>query len=359
MLKSNESMKEIEQQARQELLALLGQISAITIKGVETEISHRDQEVDTVVHMEVSGKPYALMCEVKSTGQPRHVRAALYQLRNYAAHHERSVQVFVAPYLSQESQALCREAGVGFLDFQGNARIVFDGIFIERQVDSKPAAERRDLKSIFKPKSAQVLRSMLRDPKRAWRVTELAEAAGVSVGHVSNVRAALLDREWGKISSDGLFLSEPDTLLEEWCTAYEPPPATCLPFYTILHGGALEAAYRGLLKNEGAAGLAMLASFSAANWISPYGRTATQYFYADKAGLEKLREGLKLQASNKGENVVVNVLKDTGLFRDAYEAAEGVFCTSPVQTYLDLAHAGERGREAAEHLKEAKLSWQK
>jgi hypothetical protein len=312
-----------------------------------------------IAHIEVSGKPYTLVCEVKSTGQPRHVRAALHKLRHYAAQHEQSVPVFVAPYLSQESQVLCREAGVGFLDLEGNARIVFDGIFIERQVDSKPAAERRDLKSIFKPKSAQVLRSMLHDPKRAWRVTELAEAAGVSVGHVSNVRAALLDREWGQVSNEGLFLSEPDTLLEEWRAAYEPPAATRLPFYTTLHGSALEDTYRDLLAGEGTAGLAMLASFSAANWIAPYGRTATQYFYADKAGFEKLREGLKLQSSKKGENVVVNVLKDTGLFRDAYEAAEGVFCTSPVQTYLDLAHAGERGREAAEHLKEKRLLWQR
>ena len=357
MLKEVESMKLLEHRAEHDLLALLQQIPTITLVSKETEASNRDQGVDVVAHIEVGGKPYTLVCEVKSTGQPRHVRTALLQLHNYAAHHERSVPVFAAPYLSPESQALCREAGVGFLDLEGNVRLVFDGIFIERQVANKPAAERRDLKSIFKPKSAQVLRVMLRDPGRSWRVTDLAAAADVSLGHVSNVRTALLDREWGTVSAGGLHLSEPTSLLEEWRKSYELPSATSSPFYTTLHGREFEKAARGLLKAEGTAGLAMLASFSAANWLAPYGRTGTQYFYADKKGIASLKAGLKLQSSAKGENVVINVLNDSGLFRDAVEPAKGVFCTSPVQTYLDLAHAGERGREAAEHLKDEKLAW--
>ncbi len=83
------------------------------------------------------------------------------------------------------------------------------------------------------------------------------------------------------------------------------------------------------------------------------------HFYTDKEGLERLQSTLKLSPIAKGENVVVAVLKDPGLFRDAVEPAPGAFCTSPVQTYLDLADAGERGREAAEHLRREKLQWPK
>ncbi len=32
-------------------------------------------------------------------------------------------------------------------------------------------------------------------------------------------------------------------------------------------------------------------------------------------------------------------------------------CTSPVQTFLDLSAAGERGKEAAEHLRSKLLRW--
>jgi hypothetical protein len=41
------------------------------------------------------------------------------------------------------------------------------------------------------------------------------------------------------------------------------------------------------------------------------------------------------------------------------EAGPGVICTSAVQTYLDLTNAGERGKEAADHLRQEKLQWQK
>ena len=64
----------------------------------------------------------------------------------------------------------------------GNARIAFGGVFIERTVADKPVAEQRELKSLFRPKSAQVLRAMLRDPGRAWRVTELSEISGSAWG---------------------------------------------------------------------------------------------------------------------------------------------------------------------------------
>jgi hypothetical protein len=268
-----------------------------------------------------------------------------------------AVPIFIAPYLSPEAQAVCRENKVGFLDLLGNARLVFDSVFIEKLVSDAPPAERRELKSLFKPKSAQILRVMLREPKRAWRVVDLAQAAGASLGHVSNVRVGLLDREWARLSDDGLMLSEPEALLDAWRDAYEPSEIKRMGFYTVLHGKAFEEAASRVLQPRSEAGRAVFASFSAAHWLAPYGRTGTQYFYADQHGLELLREQLKLAPSPKGENVIVRLAKDDGVFRDAIEPAPGIFCTSDVQTYLDLCAAGERGREAAEHLRLTRLSW--
>src|SRR5471032_154419 len=71
----------------------------------------------------------------------------------------------------------------------------------------------------------------------------------------------------------------------------------------------------------------------------------------------KLQTALKLAPASKGENVVVTVPKDLGLLADAVEPAPGAVCTSPVQTYLDLSIAGERGAEAADHLRQERLSW--
>jgi hypothetical protein len=254
---------------------------------------------------------------------------------------------------------LCEEKGVGFLDLEGNAPIAFGGVFIERVVTNKPVVEQRQLKSLFRPKSAHVLRTMLREPGRAWRVTELSEISGVSLGHVSNVRTGLIDREWARASDDGLVLVAPDALLDAWRDSYTAPPGERLRFYTPLHGSALEDAARNALRADQSPGRAAFASFSAAQWLSPYGRTGTHYFFADDEGLRKLQLALKLTPTSKGENVVVTVPKDSGLLADTVEPAPGAVCTSPVQTYLDLSIAGERGAEAADHLRQEHLSWPK
>ena len=360
MLKTGNVVKGLEHQGMEALRLLLEQVPTIKLRGLEHESRPLDQGIDIVAHVEVSGRRHVLVCEVKSSGQPRHVRMALLQLRDYVAHHAQNPSpVLIAPYLSRDAQALCREQDVSYLDLEGNSRLIFGSVFIERQVASKPVVERRELRSLFKPRAAQVLRVMLRDPHRAWRVTELAKTAAVSLGHVSNVRSGLLDREWAHVSDDGLFLSEPDALLDAWRAVYSPPAGKQSTLYTTLHGRAFEEVARRVLHADDGTGLAAFASFSAAQWLAPYGRTGTQYFYADDAGLARLRAALKLSSISKGENVLVTVLKDSGLFRDTVEPAPGAICTSPVQTYLDLATAGERGREAAEHLRHERLTWPK
>lgn len=357
MLKYQESLKELEERAAGALRTLIHEVPAIELQDIEAEPAP-DRGVDILAHVNVAGRPHVLICEVKANGQPRHVRTGVLQLRNYMAHFAGdATPILIAPYLSPQAQALCREHEVGFLDLQGNARLVFDGVFIERVVASKPPAEKRELKSLFKPKSAQVLRVMLRDPKRAWRVAELAEVAGISLGHVSNVRSALLDREWAQVSEKGLFISEPDALLDAWRDAYELPAGKRLTFYTPLHGNAFQEAARENLNTRSANGRAVFASFSAAHWLAPYGRTGTNYFYADSAGLEQLKLRLKLASTSKGENVVITIPKDLGILRDTVEPAPGIVCTNPIQTYLDLTAAGERGREAADHLRRERLTW--
>jgi hypothetical protein len=360
MLKVQESLKDLENRAAGILGKIVGEVPSIQVDGIEIEPrASADRGIDIVMRIHVGGESRLLVCEVKSNGQPRHVRSGLLGLRNYADRlGQKAVPIFIAPYLSPEARTLCRENKVGFVDLAGNARLVFDGVFIEKLVSHAPPTERRELKSLFKPKSAQILRVMLRDPKRAWRVVELAQAADVSLGHVSNVRTGLLDREWARLSEDGLTLSDPNALLDVWRDAYEPCEAERMGFYTVLHGKAFEDLARRVLDPRGGAGRTLFACFSAAHWLAPYGRTGTQYFYADQHGLELVKEHLKLAPSPKGENVVVMLAKDDGVFRDAIEPAPGIFCTSDVQTYLDLYASGERGREAAEHLRQTRLSWQ-
>jgi len=327
-------------------------VPAIKLRSIEAVSG-----LDIAVRLEFSGRPHELLCEVKASGQPRQARAALPRLRGLLQGRAVRVPVFIAPYIPPAARALCQEHDVGFLDLEGNCRLAFDGVYIERTVATKPQVERRELKSLFTPKAAQILRVMLREPRRSWRVTALAEAAAVSLGHVSNVRAALLDKEWAEVGASGFALSEPDALLDAWRDTYRPPAGQRLGFYTALHGNGFEEAARRALPAANERGAAMLASFSAAQWLAPYARVATHYLYADEEGVKVLQGALKLSSTAKGENVSITCPRDAGLFRDAVERAPGVLCTSPVQTFLDLWASGERGREAADHLRQEMLAW--
>lgn len=355
MLKKTNIVK-IQEQAAEVLRNVLAEVPAIERLEIHHE-STGNHSIGLLIQLNAFGSRHTLLAYAQPNGQPRHVRSALLMLKDHLTHQREPItQVLIAPYLSPETQRLCQEHGVSFLDLQGNARLVFGTFFISRQVAGKPPSERRELRSLFKPKSAQMLRQMLLEPRRPWRVAELAEAAGISLGHASNIRAALLEREWAHVSREGVSLSAPGVVLDTWCEAYEPPAGKQQAFYTTLHGVSLVDAIR-TLRATTRPGQAMLASFSAAQWLAPYARVGTHHFYADEAGLEKLCSTLQLSPSHMGENVFVTVLDESDLFRDALEPSPGVFCTGLVQTYLDLAHAGERGQEAAQHLRQERLKW--
>jgi hypothetical protein len=360
MLKNQSSMKDAEVRAAEALRGLLERIPILQVKSIDTEAVSNDWEPDLIVRLLVDGRPHQLVCEYKSNGQPRYARSAMLELRNYVAHRApQATAVFIAPYISPAVRQLCDETGVGYLDLEGNARIAFGGVFIERIVADKPAAQQRELKSLFRPKSAQVLRAMLREPGRAWRVTELSETSGVSLGHVSNVRTGLIDREWAHASDDGLVLSDPNACWThgETATAHRWVRG-CVSTRRCMAAHSKTAA-RSALRSDSGPGHAAFASFSAAQWISPYARTGMHYFFADEEGVRKLQAALKLTPARKGDNVTITVPKDLGLLVDTVEPAPGAVCTSPVQTYLDLFVAGERGAEAADHLRQERLSWPK
>jgi hypothetical protein len=358
LLKPGQKLKEEEDLVLQPLLELLAQVPVI--RGVEPVLSQTwtDSGIDALVWLQLEDRRQTLACAVLANGQPRHVRLALWELTNAIRKDcPDAIPLLMAPFLSPATQALCKEHEVAFLDQQGNARLVFDGVFIERVAAEQPAAVRRDLKSLFSPKAAQVLRLLLRDPCRPWRVTELAEKAEVSLGQVSNVRRGLLNREWATVTDEGLTLKDPDALLNAWSAAYSGLGGKRQSYYTTLHGKGLEDAFLELFSDQRDQPGVLLASFTAAKWLAPYGRTATHTLLSQPAEIERLKQTLALQPAFNGANVLVTLPSHEGVFLDAVHPSPGITCTSPVQTFLDLFAAGERGKEAAEHLRSKLLRW--
>ncbi len=343
----------VQREALKALTAFLSELPRARIDFISP--AQADEMIDIRAEFHLGQQVARLFCEVKSSGQPRHVRAALDQLARIEPDEETIVMV-IAPYLSEQARALCRADGAGYLDFEGNALLSVGSLHIERAVATQPKAEKRSLRSLFKPKSARILRMLLRNPKQHWRVVELADAAGVSVGHVSTVGNELKDRGWAAQTENGLVVTDPDTLLNAWASEYDLPAGREQSLYTHLHGRALNDALLGV-RNEPSSGKLILRSYSAADQIAPFARNANCYLYADEQALDQLTRQMRLSTAEKGGNIHIIVPDEDGVFDDAIVPLPGVSCTSPVQTYLDLQHSGERGREAADHLRRECLKW--
>ena len=366
-------MKHVERMRGQEILAvdavqeLLGTVPSVQVGSVEYQHRISDNlQIDGRIGFSHGGASYQLIVEVKSDGAPRHVRSGVFELKGYVAHlhqfgqadmGERWIPMLASPYLSPQSRSICTDHDVAYIDLVGNAHLTFGDVYIDRAVAVQPKSETRALRSIFAPKAAAILRVMLRDPDRPWRVVELAERARTSLGHVSNVRKALLSRELIEKREEGVVLINPDGLLKMWRENYRQPRGQRIKEYTRLHGKLLDNRLQGELNPYRHAPRAIYSLNSAAGWLAPFARDGTHSFYADEQGRQLLRDVLELTPAAIGPNVALCETFDDSLFDDAVEPSPGIFCTSPVVTYLDLWNGNERQREAASHLAEEFFPW--
>ena len=367
MMKKTKLVNDLETNAMNAVRDLLDHIPGLAVSSVHHErLLGNDLRIDGWIDFEHGDNNYSLIIESISNGAPRYVRSAVYQLMGFLAHARQSghvdsvrrlIPMIVCPYLTPEARSTCTDHNVAYLDLVENAHLSFDKVYIDRAVAERPKSETRALRSIFAPKAAAILRVLLRDPDRAWLVADLAEAANASLGHVSNVRKALHEREWIEKGDNGITLVQPDALLRTWRENYRQPAGQRFNRYTLFHGDQLTERLSGKLNAEPQFPRAIFASNSAARWIAPFSRDATHSFYVDESGARMLKETLKLTHAAKGANVILHIPKDESLFEDAVQPVPGVFCASPIVAYLDLWNGNDRDREAAGHLASECFPW--
>ena len=171
---------------------------------------------DLVIEVSLATTEQVIITAIRSSGQPRIAREAVNQLYRYREESPGMYGVFMAPYISSQAAAICEKAGIGYSDLAGNCRLVFEQVYIERRDWPNPSIVKRELRSLFTPKASRILSVLLADPKRSWKVLDLAKEARVSLGQASNVKKLLEDREWVEQSTKGMRLSQPDKLRAAW-----------------------------------------------------------------------------------------------------------------------------------------------
>lgn len=330
---------DIENTAEKTLRTALDKIPFLKIKSTERE----KEGADFLVSLDLGDKKQILVVEAKNNGQPRMAREAVNQLIRYRNIYPDAYFIFMAPYISPQAAEICKKDGVGYLDFAGNSYLSFGQVYIEQTGKPNPFRTRRDLVSLYSPRSSRVLRVLLSNLGRIWKIQDLADEARVSLGQVANVKKFLLDREW---IGAGFSLSEPWKLLEEWANVYTYRKNEVRNFYSLKSIFEIESELAKACSQKGIE--YALTGFSGAARFAPAVRYNRVMAYVSTPSGD-LSSFLKLKEVATGANVMLLSPYDEGVFYGT-RVIDDIRIVSPLQIYLDLKSYKGRGEEAAEVL---------
>ena len=310
---------------------------------------------DLVAKVKLTNGDIWIIIEYKPVGEPRIARGALNQLLQYRNKLPDAYGVFAAPYISPKVAQICIDQGIGYMDLAGNCYLSFGQIYIEKRGNPNPFSDRRDLRSLYSPKSTRILRALLSNPKTAWRLQRLAAVAGVSLGLVAKVKSLLADREWITEGEGGMRLVDPEARLIEWAHNYLHRKNVVRNFYSLKTAPENEAHISEVLSRKGIR--YALTGFSGADRLAPFMRYSRMMAYVDDSD-DEVMDALNLKKVTSGANVTLLTPYDEGVYYGSREF-NGIQVASPIQVYLDLAADRGRGEEAAKELMEKVIrpSW--
>jgi len=345
------SGKDLLKKAQKSIESLLLDVPLVKLKESKANVKIDNQEIDFVLSALISGKPAKFIVEVKSQGEPRLVRMAIAQLKEYLKNFKDSYGILVAPYLSDASRQICKETGIGCIDLAGNAFLSFKNVFIDRSGRPNPFTVSRLSKSVFSPKSSRILRVLLSDPSKRWYVEDLSREAGISIGLTSRVKQTLISEEWVKEENKKFYLVKPEEALNQWANNYSYEKNQSFSFYSGLSEDQLETSIKKECeKRRYRYGLAL---FSGARKVAPFVRFMRFFSYID-GDIEDIAKALQLKKVETGANVTLLQPYDEGVFYRLQDI-NGINIVSDIQLYLDLKSYKGRGEEAAKAIFEQRI----
>ncbi|HAS28076.1 MAG TPA: hypothetical protein DCR59_02635 [Dehalococcoidia bacterium] len=336
---------------KDELEHILSAVPFIKVNESLLEASLGNVRVDLEVKFKINGRLLSLLIEIKSLGEPRIIRTAIQQLREYSNLIENAYPMVAAPYISEDTANLCKQNKVGYIDLAGNCFLTFDRVYIERKYYPNPIVEKRRVRSIFSPKSSRILRVLFSNPqRRPWGVWELAKESNVSIGLVSKVKERLLDLEY--ISGDKyLALTRPIELLEEWAKNYSFRKNKIYDYFSFDNIRDIEQKLSQYCRQQQIP--YALTLFSGAALVAPFSRYTRGFAYVGK-NISEVVDQLGLKEVSSGPNFTILEPYDEGVFYGSNETHD-MKVVSDVQLYLDLISFKGRGEESAKFLLEQRI----
>ena len=347
--------KEITQRILKELPFLL---PVLKVSKIEVEKKISDQVFDLALKTKTKDRQeWLLLCEIKGLLQPRIAREISTRFKERIANLNRVYPILISTFIGERTREILRKEGVGYLDLAGNCFLEFNNVYIEKIVDKNPFVDKRKLKTIFKPVSSRILRVLLEEPKKGWKILELSRIAKVSLGQTYNVCRWLIDEEYIKKEQGLYYLTEPGKLLDEWCRNYTYTQNKMFTYYSFEQN--LEKLIKKVVRISEDKDLKYtLTLLSGASLIAPFirGISSLQMYVTDSENLSEWVRLLDLRPAESGNNISMYIPYGEGVF-DKTQKIDDIEIVGNIQLYLDLYNYPTRGREQAEFLRREKIKF--
>lgn len=271
--------------------------------------------------------------------------------------------ILAAPSLSESTRAFLRENKVGYWDCSGS--LFLDLPHALYWVDKPPLPQprgRRELKNPYRGSSAQVLHSMLLQPQRPWKVTELAEEAGVSPYTSQQVLGYLEKQLWVRREGRGphgvRYLDEPGKLLDDWAAHHSLRDYKHIRLHQLAKN--LEVQREHLTAFLGSQDVPWALTLEhGANAVAPFVTRlpgVITVIVPEVIHWVELARSAGYREVGNGENLHLWVTSDQGPFLGR-TLEDNLQIASPIQLYLDLSQWPRRGKEQAQRIRERVLNF--
>lgn len=307
---------------------------------------------DFVLRADLDGREVVLLVQVKERPHLVDLRVAAERIRAHAKGSE--IPVIAARFLGPNRRALLREMGVGYLDLAGNIHLRGAGILVDREQNKNPFGYDSEASNPFSDKASIVLRLLLGEPGRFWKVREMAKAGAINPGWVSRVVEALAKR--GLVSFDrskGISLLRGEEAVREWADLYDWRRNRFNKYYCHAYGvrEVMERVSRVDLGDDRSVAFGFQAG---ASLVAPYASFNQVHVIVDgrlfEAVVPEIVRQLGLEPADNGANLVLvrPHCRSSALF--GAEKVGSYRVVSDVQLYLDLHRYPLRGEEQAAHI---------
>ena len=347
---------ELEREAENVLRGILDGLADVHVKSC---VRPTDAAIDLAMEVVSSSARFQFAVQAKSRVTPQTALSLCHQFKGSP---KRAIPVIFAPTISPRVAEILRDQGVGYADRAGNCWLhsPLDHLLIERQGfrgerQATPAAA-----DPFSTKSSRIVRALLSQPQKGWRVRELADDSQVrvSAGLVVKVKRALVEEGYAVERERRLYLHEPIELLKAWSQEYSGPMAVTRLYFRRDAAAAEQAVSQWCRANSLPYALA---GFSAAWRLAPEVRYSVAAVYVEDAGFDprlvaQLTAAYGGKLVDTGPNLLLWRPFDQSVFAGAVKVGESEQqVTSALQTYLDLHYQGGRGEDAAKAVLEKHL----